>query len=224
VLNAWEYAMSGMRGDRKKVIVEEFIKFDGEITLLTIKQKEGVTLFCEPIGHYQERGDYQWSWQPYTTGLESIDLKVQAQKMAKIITDDLGGAGLFGVEFFIKGNEVIFSELSPRPHDTGMVTLLTQNTNEFELHLKAIMGWPITHYNLQYKTGASAVVLSQSDAGEPVYSGIENALNIFGSSLRVFGKPACRKNKRMAVVLNERLESAKLAASMIKVTGKDEPF
>lgn len=221
VLAAWEYAMAGMRGDRKKVIVEEFIDFDSEITLLTIKQQNGPTLFCEPIGHYQERGDYQWSWQPHDNGPNSLLVKIQAHKMAQIITDDLGGAGLFGVEFFIKGSEVIFSELSPRPHDTGMVTLLTQNQSEFDLHLKAIMGLPISSYDLEYREGASAVVLSESASGEPEFSGIEDALNVFGTTVRIFGKPVCRKNRRMAVVLNTDLSEAKRAASKIKVTGKE---
>jgi phosphoribosylglycinamide formyltransferase 2 len=152
ILDAYQYALSNMRGDRNKVIVEEFIAFDSEITLLTIKQKDGPTMFCEPIGHVQERGDYQYSWQPYMQNnfLREIITKT-AQDMAKIITDDLGGAGLFGVEFFLveppadsKDNvRVIFSELSPRPHDTGMVTLRSQRFSEFDLHLRAIMGLPI---------------------------------------------------------------------------------
>lgn len=221
ILSSWQYAMTGMRGDRKKVIVEEFIDFDSEITLLTIKQKTGPTMFCEPIGHYQERGDYQWSWQPHSTTRQAGTVKIRAQEMAKIITDDLGGAGLFGVEFFIKGTEVIFSELSPRPHDTGMVTLLTQNQSEFDLHLKAIMGLPISKYDLEYREGASAVVLSESENGTPEFTGIEDALNVYGTTVRIFGKPSCRKNRRMAVVLNKDLEQAKLAASLIKVTGSE---
>ena len=219
ILSAWEYAMSGMRGDRKKVIVEEFIEFDGEITLLTIKQKSDETVFCEPIGHYQERGDYQWSWQPYQRGLSLVNIKVQAEHMAKIITDDLGGAGLFGVEFFIKGNEVIFSELSPRPHDTGMVTLITQKQSEFDLHLKAILGLPISDSDLEWISGSSAVVLSDSESGIPEFTGIQEALEIPGSIVRIFGKPECRKNRRMAVVLNPVLDYAKKSAALIKVKG-----
>ena len=221
VLTAWEYAMSGMRGDRKKVIVEEFIKFDAEITLLTIKQFNGPTLFCHPIGHYQERGDYQWSWQPFGDITKTLPIVHSARKMAKTITDDLGGAGIFGVEFFIKGDEVIFSELSPRPHDTGMVTMQTQRLNEFDLHLRAIMSLPITHDDVFHcEPGASAVVLSQEENGVPVYNGVEDALAIRGTSVRIFGKPTCRKNRRMAVVLHNDLETAKKAAKLISITNK----
>src|SRR3712207_3729604 len=142
---AWDYAVAGMRGDRVRIIVEEFIRFDYEITLLTIRTREGV-LFCPPIGHRQERGDYQESWQP--TPMSAAALR-QAEEMARKVVDDLGGYGLFGVEFFVKGDEVIFSELSPRPHDTGMVTLISQNLSEFDLHARAILGLPSPEVRLR---------------------------------------------------------------------------
>ena len=218
---AWKYAVSGMRGDRQRVIVEEFIDFDLEITLLTVKQHEGPTLFCPPIGHYQERGDYQYSWQP---ALEQTFtghiIETHAQEMAKIITDDLGGAGIFGVEFFVKtkGNrpEVIFSELSPRPHDTGMVTMFTQNLSEFDLHARAILGLPIGEIKL-VRPGASHVVLAHETTHEFIISGINDALKIPDVDVRVFGKPTTRPYRRMAVVLAPSLEIAKEAASKITV-------
>ena len=218
---AWKYAVSGMRGDRQRVIVEEFIDFDLEITLLTVKQHDGPTLFCPPIGHYQERGDYQYSWQP---ALEQTFtghiIETHAQEMAKIITDDLGGAGIFGVEFFVKtkGNspEVIFSELSPRPHDTGMVTMFTQNLSEFDLHARAILGLPIGEIKL-VRPGASHVVLAHETTHEFIISGINDALKIPDVDVRVFGKPTTRPYRRMAVVLAPNLDVAKEAASKISV-------
>jgi phosphoribosylglycinamide formyltransferase 2 len=218
---AWKYAVSGMRGDRQRVIVEEFIDFDLELTLLTVKQHDGSTLFCPPIGHYQERGDYQYSWQP---ALEQTFtghiIETHAQEMAKIITDDLGGAGIFGVEFFVKtkGNspEVIFSELSPRPHDTGMVTMFTQNLSEFDLHARAILGLPIGEIKL-VRPGASHVVLAHETTHEFIISGINDALNIPDVDVRVFGKPTTRPYRRMAVVLAPSLDIAKEAASKISV-------
>ena len=217
---AWDYAVNNMRGDRKKVIVEEFIKFDAEITLLTIKQHTGPTLFCEPIGHVQERGDYQYSWQPFIPdNIEYTNsIITQAQAMAEIITDDLGGAGLFGVEFFIKDDEVIFSELSPRPHDTGMVTLRSQRYSEFDLHARAVLGLPINTTDLNCNGGASAVVLYQDEGDHaPNYEGIEDAMNIEGIDVRIFGKPFVRKYRRMGVVLGDTLESTRNAASLIRV-------
>jgi phosphoribosylglycinamide formyltransferase 2 len=217
---AWDYAVNNMRGDRKKVIVEEFIKFDAEITLLTIKQHTGPTLFCEPIGHVQERGDYQYSWQPFIPDNVEYTNSIiaQAQVMAEIITDDLGGAGLFGVEFFIRDDEVIFSELSPRPHDTGMVTLRSQRYSEFDLHARAILGLPINATDLNCNGGASAVVLYQDEGDHaPKYEGIEDAMNIEGIDVRIFGKPFVRKYRRMGVVLGDTLESAREAASLIRV-------
>ena len=218
---AWKYAVSGMRGDRQRVIVEEFIDFDLELTLLTVKQHDGPTLFCPPIGHYQERGDYQYSWQP---ALEQTFtghiIETHAQEMAKIITDDLGGAGIFGVEFFVKTKcnspEVIFSELSPRPHDTGMVTMFTQNLSEFDLHARAILGLPIGEIKL-VRPGASHVVLAHETTHEFIISGINDALKIPDVDVRVFGKPTTRPYRRMAVVLAPSLDIAKEAASKISV-------
>lgn len=197
VENAWDYAIAGMRGDTRKIIVEEFIKFESEITLLTIKQKKGPTLFVNPIGHRQERGDYMESWMP--AKISPAQLKA-AQKMAKKVTDHLGGAGIFGVEFFLTKKEVIFSELSPRPHDTGMVTLISQNLSEFDLHLRAVLGLPIPEISY-WGPSASAVVLAEGEAKDYRVEGVENALKTKTGEVRVFGKPDTRKYRRMAVTL-----------------------
>ena len=210
---AWSYAMDNMRGDRKKVIVEEFINFSSEFTLLTIKQYNAPTLFCEPIGHYQERGDYQYSWQPAYIG-NSVE---QAKEMAKIITDDLGGVGLFGVEFFMTKDGPIFSELSPRPHDTGMVTLQTQRYNQFDLHLRAITGMPIRQEHLICDVGASAVILADGDIEDAYVSGVEDAMALDFIDVRIFGKKVGRKNRRMGVVLGKDLTMTRKAATLIKV-------
>jgi phosphoribosylglycinamide formyltransferase 2 len=196
---AWNYALEGSRGDLMEVIVESFVNFDYEITLLTVTQKSGETLFCAPIGHRQERGDYQESWQP--APMLDKHLK-EAQEMAEKVTRALGGAGIWGVEFFIAPEGAYFSELSPRPHDTGMITLAgTQNLNEFELHLRAVLGLPIPKIDL-LKAGASAVILSDSESNEtPQFSGLEEALNTPQSDVRIFGKPTTRKYRRMAVAL-----------------------
>jgi phosphoribosylglycinamide formyltransferase 2 len=195
---AWDYAVAHMRGDRKRVIVEEFIAFDYEITLLTMRHKDGVS-FCPPIGHRQERGDYQESWQPTPMSQGAI---AAAQDMARKVVDNLGGHGLFGVEFFVKGDDVIFSELSPRPHDTGMVTLISQDLNEFDLHARAILGLPIPHIELR-SPSASAVVLADRDAQAFRYEGLVEALATPGEAvdLRVFAKPVTRPWRRMAVTL-----------------------
>lgn len=196
---SWNYAMEGSRGDYKEVIIEEFIKFHSEITLLTVTQKNGQTLFCPPIGHRQERGDYQESWQP--CAISENDLK-DAQNMADKVTKALTGSGIWGVEFFLTDKGVYFSELSPRPHDTGMVTLAgTQNMSEFELHAKAILGFPIPEITLERK-GASAVVLAEKEGKTPSYSGVENALQQKQINVRVFNKPTTRPYRRMAVVLS----------------------
>ena len=219
---AWKTAISDMRGDRQKVIVEEFINFDIEITLLTVKQLDGPTIFCSPIGHYQERGDYQWSWQPLYNDHVPEWLINDCRAMARKITDDLGGAGLYGVEFFKAGDEIIFSELSPRPHDTGMVTLRSQNCSEFDLHARAILGLPIhrTDYFLA-RPGASAVILCKDEIkGPPEYSGIEDAMSVEGVDVRIFNKPETRLNRRMGVVLANDLDVAKAAASKISVSAK----
>ncbi len=198
VEKSWNYAMKGSRGDLMEVIVEQFIHFESEITLLTVTQKNGKTLFCPPIGHRQERGDYQESWQPHTIG--DKDLK-DAQEMADKVTKSLTGFGIWGVEFFLAKEGVYFSELSPRPHDTGMVTLAnTQNLNEFELHLRAVLGLPIPKIEL-LSAGASAVVLAGEDGVSPDYTGIEEALDAPRIDVKVFGKPSTRPYRRMAVAL-----------------------
>jgi phosphoribosylglycinamide formyltransferase 2 len=215
IMASWDYACAGMRGDRKKVIVEEFIHFDYEITLLTIRQRNGRTLFCEPIGHVQERGDYQYSWQPQPM---RPDFLKAAQAMADKVTSDLGGVGIFGVEFFVTGSEVIFSELSPRPHDTGMVTLISQNLSEFDLHARAVLGLPIPQIDVT--EGASAVVLAAKNGVNPVYAGVEQALSDPGIDVRIFGKPTTRPYRRMAVALarhKNALERARAAAAKISV-------
>ncbi len=198
VEKSWNYAMEGSRGDYKEVIIEEFIKFNSEITLLTVTQKNGNTLFCPPIGHRQERGDYQESWQP--CAVSDIDVK-DAQDMAAKVTKALSGSGLWGVEFFLTDKGIYFSELSPRPHDTGMVTLAgTQNLSEFELHARAILGFPIPEITLE-RTGASAVVLANKEGKNPTYTGIETVLENKLTDVRVFNKPTTRPYRRMAVVL-----------------------
>lgn len=197
---SWDYAAAGMRGDRLRVIAEQFIDFDYEITLLTVRARDGVH-FCPPIGHRQERGDYRESWQP--AAMSNAALK-SAQEMAAKVVDALGGYGLFGVEFFVKGDEVIFSELSPRPHDTGMVTLVSQTLTEFDLHARAILGLPIPEITL-LGASASAVVLADRDAADFTITGLADAL-AFGSDdafvdARIFGKPVTRPYRRMAVTL-----------------------
>lgn len=216
VKDAWKYACENMRGNRKKVIVEEFIDFDYEITLLTIVEKNGNTLFCPPIGHVQKNGDYQQSWQPHEmSDLAISDAAAMALSITMDLTPDHGNAGLFGVEFFVKGDEVIFSELSPRPHDTGMVTMISQDLNEFELHLRAILGLPIPA--ITSNGGASAVILADRDIAKPEYEGLNEALQTPGVDVRIFGKPTARKNRRMGVVLAYDLDDAIAAASKIKV-------
>lgn len=198
VTKAWNYAMEGSRGDYKEVIIEEFIKFNSEITLLTVTQKSGITLFCPPIGHRQERGDYQESWQP--CAISETDIK-DAQDMAAKVTKALTGSGLWGVEFFLTDKGVYFSELSPRPHDTGMVTLAgTQNLSEFELHARAILGLPIPEITLE-RVGASAVVLATQEGKNPSYTGVESVLQNQLTDVRIFNKPTTRPYRRMAVVL-----------------------
>jgi len=195
---AWNYSQEGSRGDVAEVIVEEFINFNYEITLLTVTQRNGNTLFCPPIGHRQERGDYQESWQPATMNLEHLQT---AQKMAHKVTEALSGAGIWGVEFFVGDEGVYFSELSPRPHDTGMVTLAnTQNYNEFELHLRAILGLPISEITLE-RMGASAVILAQEHSDNPNYENLDVIAVAPKSDFRIFGKPTSRPFRRMGVVV-----------------------
>jgi len=194
---AWNLAIKKSRGKSNKIIIEEFIEFDLEITLLTIRQSNGKTLFCEPIGHEQKNGDYQCSWQP--AELKDSVLE-NAQQIAKRVTDNLGGVGLFGVEFFIKGEDVIFSELSPRPHDTGLVTLISQNLNEFELHLRAILGIPIPEIVCD-DASASRVILATRNNRDISYSGIENALSQSNTNVFIFGKPTSTEGRRMGVAV-----------------------
>lgn len=195
---AWNYAMEGSRGDYKEIIIEEFIKFHSEITLLTVTQKNGPTLFCPPIGHRQERGDYQESWQP--CAISEIDLK-DAQEMAEKVTKALTGQGIWGIEFFLTDKGVYFSELSPRPHDTGMVTLAnTQNYNEFELHARAILGLPIPAVKL-IRSGASAVLLASENSTSPDYAGVSEAMLNDNTDVRIFNKPSSRPYRRMGVVV-----------------------
>ena len=196
---AFRNAMEGSRGDVKEVIIEEFIDFDSEFTLLTVTQKNGDTLFCPPIGHVQKAGDYRESWQPYKISDEAL---AKAQEMAAAVTKALTGAGIWGVEFFLtKQGEVIFSELSPRPHDTGMVTLgHTTNLSEFELHFRAVMGLPIAGIHLEH-AGASAVVLSPVESDKPLDYNLEEALKQDHTRIRIFGKPEAHVGRRMGVVL-----------------------
>ena len=221
---AWKYAVEGSRGDIVEVIVEAFVNFHSEITLLTVVQNNNLpTLFCAPIGHRQERGDYQESWQP--ARVPEVDI-LEAQDMAKQVTKALGGAGLFGVEFFLTNEGVYFSELSPRPHDTGMVTLAnTQNFNEFELHLRAILSLPIYEIT-QERAGASAVILASENSDHPTFSGIEKLAFQPKTDFRLFGKPTSRPYRRMGVVLNydkldtpieEIVERAKKMANLVIV-------
>ena len=198
--HAWIYGCEGSRGDIKELIIEEFIKFDSEITLLTVTQKDGPTLFCPPIGHVQISGDYRESFQPAPVKPEHL---LEAQEMAAKVTEALTGAGIWGVEFFLSNeNGVYFSELSPRPHDTGMVTLAgTQNLSEFELHCRAVLGLPIPEIT-QERYGASAVILSDIASQEaPRYRGEEEVCKETNTYLRIFGKPTTRKNRRMGVVV-----------------------
>lgn len=234
VERAWEYAVENMRGDRPRVIVEEFVDFDYEITLLTIRQRSRIggrkvdeldrTRFVRPIGHRQERGDYQESWMPCRMKPAVL---AKAQKMAAAITREIAGpegAGLFGVEFFVAGDRVIFSELSPRPHDTGMVTMISQDLSEFDLHVRAILGLPIPLIRYEPGGSASAVILaSEESSSEPEYTGLEKALAHQGVQVRIFGKPSTRKYRRMGVVLavaastGSARRRAKAAAKCVKV-------
>ncbi len=223
---AWDYAQAGKRGDYTEVIVEAFVKFNSEITLLTVTQKNGITLFCPPIGHRQERGDYQESWQPATIDFAHL---IDAQNMAAQVTKALTGAGLWGVEFFLADDGVYFSELSPRPHDTGMVTLAgSQNFSEFELHARAVLGLPITEITLE-RTAASAVILADKDGVAPSYEGLEKAMNNSKSNVYIFGKPLCRPYRRMGVAVaydnvgsdtNNLREQAMRIANMVTVITK----
>jgi phosphoribosylglycinamide formyltransferase 2 len=221
VATAWDYAMSGARVNQTRVIVEETIKFDYEITLLTVRavgDSGGVeTFFCDPIGHVQIKGDYVESWQPQPMSTKALN---RAREIARKVTDNLGGRGIFGVELFVKGDHVWFSEVSPRPHDTGMVTMITQVQNEFELHARAILGLPVS--TVLRAPGASAVIYGGLDAKGIAFEGVDEALRVPQSDLRLFGKPEAFARRRMGVALangadvNEARVRAKLAASKVK--------
>jgi phosphoribosylglycinamide formyltransferase 2 len=221
VESAWEYAMSAGRVNRGKVIVEEMVPFDYEITMLTVRaldeQGEVQTFFCEPIGHLQENGDYVESWQPQAMTLKALK---NAQQFAATITANLGGRGIFGVELFIKGDDVWFSEVSPRPHDTGMVTMISQRQNEFELHARAILGLPVN--NALLSAGASAVIYGGVDEKGIVYADVDHALRVPQSDIRLFGKPESFLRRRMGVALaygddvNECRQRARESASRVR--------
>ncbi len=222
---AWDYAASGMRGDRLRVIAEAFVDFDYEITLLTVRHRDGVT-FCPPIGHRQERGDYRESWQPAAMSPTAL---TSAQAMATKVVDALGGHGIFGVEFFVKGDAVIFSELSPRPHDTGMVTLVSQTLSEFDLHARAILGLPVPAVEV-LAASASAVILADRDASDFAITGLAAALvppdPATHLDVRIFGKPVTRPYRRMGVALarvgggtaEEARAAAVAAAAQVRIS------
>jgi len=226
VATAWDYAVAKMRGDRPRIIVEEFIAFDSEITLLTISTKQGV-LFCPPIGHRQDYGDYRESWQPAAVPAAAL---ASAQDQARQVVEALGGHGIFGVEFFIRGDEAVFSELSPRPHDTGMVTLISQYPDEFELHVRAVLGLPIPTIDLAGPS-ASAVVLADRESDEFRYEGVDDALALGAPGrpvdLRIFAKPATLKRRRMGVglaraeTIEEAVDRAKAAAAKVRIVYRD---
>lgn len=215
---SWNIAMEGGRAKNARVIVEEFIHFESEITLLTVRSVSGTT-YCEPIGHIQKDGDYIESWQPHTMSEQQI---IDAQHMAKTITDALGGFGIYGVELFLTSEGVYFSEVSPRPHDTGMVTMATQDLSEFALHARAILGFPITGVRL-LTPGASYTLKADREQVEYTISGIDEALSVPNTQVRVFGKPETKVGRRMAVALSsgetveEARSLAKKAAGMLKL-------
>jgi phosphoribosylglycinamide formyltransferase 2 len=219
---AWDHAVDKMRGDRPRAIVEEFVEFDSEITLLTVATRDGV-LFCAPIGHRQEAGDYRESWQPAAIPLEALQ---SARFQSRKLVEALGGHGIFGVEFFVRGDQAIFSELSPRPHDTGMVTLISQFPNEFELHLRAVLGLPIPAIELAGPS-ASAVILADSDSDSFTYEGIAEALALGAPGspvdLRIFAKPETHRNRRMGVALardtsvDDAIERGRAAATRVRI-------
>ncbi|MDM7273334.1 formate-dependent phosphoribosylglycinamide formyltransferase [Sulfurihydrogenibium azorense] len=215
---AWYYAQENARGKGSEVIIEEFINFDYEITLLTVRTKNQGTLFCEPIGHIQVEGDYWESWQPHIMSETALN---KAKEIAKKITDELGGYGIFGCEMFVKGDEVWFNEISPRPHDTGMVTLISQNMSEFEIHLRAILGLPI---EIKLLSPSASYCFHAKEYGvAPIYKGVEQALSLGDVKVRIFGKPTTRPKRRMGITLatgetvEEARKKAKKAAEFVKV-------
>ena len=222
VASAWDYAVANMRGDRPRVIVEEFVAFSSEITLLTVATKDGV-IFCAPVGHRQEAGDYRESWQPAVIPREALQ---SARFQARKVVEALGGHGIFGVEFFVRGDQAIFSELSPRPHDTGMVTLISQFPNQFELHLRAVLGLPIPSVDLAGPS-ASAVILASEESETVGYGGIAEALSLgtpgHAVDVRIFAKPKTLKNRRMGVALargqnvEDAVDRARAAAARVQI-------
>lgn len=220
---AWNQALKNSRGDVKGVILEEYIEFDYEFTLLSVRTNECKTIFCPPIGHEQYKGDYQCSWQPSPIKKEILE---EAKQVSHIILDNLNGAGIYGVEFFVKESDLIFSELSPRPHDTGMVTLLSQNMNEFELHLRAILNLPIPEINL-ISPAATRVILSEDEHEKFTFYGIHEALKIENTKILIFGKPYAKKGRRMGVALatgfdiEQARRRADQCASNIKICSSD---
>jgi len=213
IQKAWDYSQSGSRSGAGKVIIEAFVDFDYEITLLTVRHKDG-TSFLEPIGHIQKEGDYRESWQPQS--MEN-DVLEKSKAVARAITDEIGGFGIFGVELFIKGNDVYFSEVSPRPHDTGMVTMISQNMSEFELHLRAILGLPIPNIR-QYGPAASAAILVYGESKNVTFENIDSALSLSDTSLRLFGKPEVSGHRRMgvALALGDSIEQAREKARKVR--------
>lgn len=222
IKKAWDYAMTGTRASTGRVIVEGFVHFDYEITLLTVRHASGTT-FCAPIGHVQVDGDYRESWQPHPMTEGALRA---SEDIAKKVTDALGGRGVFGVELFVKGEQVWFSEVSPRPHDTGLVTMASQDKSEFELHVRAILGLPIP--DVECRPAASAAVLSDVETERPSFAGVEDALRESGTWVRVFGKPVAHKKRRMAVVVaraatvDEARRKAVGAAKSIRVVAPDD--
>lgn len=207
---AWREAQEGGRAGAGRVIVEGFIDFDYEITLLTVRSVSGTT-FCEPVGHHQENGDYRQSWQPQPMTDKAIE---RAREIARKITDALGGKGIFGVELFIKGDDVIFSEVSPRPHDTGMVTMISQDLSEFALHARALLGLPVPEIRF-YGPSASHAIVVEGNTRQLILDGIERALEEPGTAMRIFGKPEIKGHRRMAVVLatDDSVEAARAKAA-----------
>ena len=212
VQSAWDYARAGARGDATRVIVEGFVDFDYEITLLTVRHVGGVS-FCAPIGHRQEGGDYQESWQPQPMSEAALR---ECERIADLVTSNLGGYGLFGVEFFIKGDRVIFSEVSPRPHDTGMVTMISQDLSEFALHARAILGLPIPNIRAR-GAAASSVILVEGESTSVEFDGLADALSEADTQIRLFGKPQVQGERRMgvALALGDGVEDARARANRV---------
>lgn len=214
-LASWEYAKSGARGDADKVIIEGFVDFDYEITLLTVQHVNGCS-FCDPIGHRQEGGDYQESWQPQPMSENAIK---ECQRIAELVTSELGGYGIFGVEFFIKGDDVYFSEVSPRPHDTGMVTLISQDLSQFALHARAILGLPVSNIRTR-GPAASSVILVEGQSKSVTFKNLEKALTEEDTQIRLFGKPEVNGERRMgvALALSDNIKNARSKALKVSET------